>query len=117
MIFSRLKAKLWWLSRRGRRWLVFTELASRKTTAEHTKPAKIPLRNPRNLRQKNSVNPCESVSLKSVSAGIGILPEGNEADFAVDDKAFDKARFTRKICRERITGRNLLCFLWQIKSV
>jgi len=50
------------------------------------------------------------------SARIGILPEGNEVDFAVDDKAFDKARFTRKICRARITGRNLLCLLW-LKSV
>jgi hypothetical protein len=44
------------------------------------------------------------------SARIGILPEGNEVDFAVDDKAFDKARFTRKICRERIPGQ-ILCVL------
>jgi len=56
---------------------------------------------------------CLSVSLKFVSAGIGVLPEGNEVDFALDDKTFDKARFTRKICRERIPGRNLcgLCAL------
>jgi len=49
----------------------------------------------------------KDVNLFLFSAGIGILPEGNEVDFAVDDKAFYKARFARKICRERITGRNL----------
>jgi hypothetical protein len=37
-------------------------LASRKTTAEYTKLTKILLRPLRNLRQKNSVNLCSSVS-------------------------------------------------------
>jgi hypothetical protein len=49
---------------------------------------------------KNNVNPFLFL------ARISILLEGSEVDFVVDDKAFDKARFTRKICRERIPGRN-----------